>query len=218
MSSSRGIMVLPKDSEIMPPEALRRMVLGRDPSRRSDLELGELSPLHGRRYRAEAGEPFVPFTHLVTVAQTVGERGRRRRDAGAGRYEEAARDKEKLAPGASPTPAPGPKWAPESMRLQLLSVEETKATAKGLDEDQREYPRRRRGELSLEMSGDEVQRPRGGRAGAQAEEAFAAVYTVLLGKKSGPKAGPSSPGCRSKMVREEVPVVMKDTNIVRGVR
>ena len=24
-------------------------------------------------YRAETGEPFVPFTHLVTVAQTVGE-------------------------------------------------------------------------------------------------------------------------------------------------
>ena len=49
-------------------------------------------------YRAEIGEPFVPFTHLVTVAQTVGEDV----DAAAemlrrGGYEEAAQDTNALA-------------------------------------------------------------------------------------------------------------------------
>src|SRR3712207_6530188 len=99
MSSSRGIVLLPKDLlMITPPDALRRMVLGRDPARRSDLELGEGFPRFMDEYRAGRGEPFVPFTHLVTVAQTVGE------DANAaaemlsrGGYEEAARDPEKLA-------------------------------------------------------------------------------------------------------------------------
>src|ERR671913_520438 len=99
MSSSRGIVLLPKDLlKIMPPGALRRMVLGRDPARRSDLELESGFPRFMDEYRAETGEPFVPFTHLVTVAQTVGE------DAAAaaemlrrGGYEQATQDKERLA-------------------------------------------------------------------------------------------------------------------------
>src|SRR3712207_6471451 len=73
MSSSRGIVLLPKDLLlIMPPDALRRMVLGRDPVRRSDLELGEGFPRFMDEYRASVEENPVPFTHLVTVAQTVG--------------------------------------------------------------------------------------------------------------------------------------------------
>ena len=113
MSSSRGIVVLPKDLlRIMPPEALRRMVLGRDPSRRSDLELGEGFPRFMDEYRAETGEPFVPFTHLVTVAQTVGEDGRRRRDAGAGGYEEVPWDKEKLARDLSYARTWAEEWRP----------------------------------------------------------------------------------------------------------
>src|ERR671911_1373634 len=66
MSSSRGIVLLPKDLlKIMPPGALRRMVLGRDPARRSDLELESGFPRFMDEYREESGEPFVPFTHLV---------------------------------------------------------------------------------------------------------------------------------------------------------
>jgi lysyl-tRNA synthetase, class I len=207
MSSSRGIVVLPKDLlRIMPPEALRRMVLGRDPSRRSDLELGEGFPRFMDEYRAETGEPFVPFTHLVTVAQTVGEDV----DAAAemlarGGYEETARDKEKLARDLSYARTWAEEWAPESMRLRLLSVEEAREAAKGLNDDQREYLAAIAEKLSPEMSGDEVQEILYSAAverGLRPKRAFAAVYTVLLGKKSGPKAGPFIAGLPLEMVRE----------------
>jgi lysyl-tRNA synthetase class 1 len=195
MSSSRGIVLLPKDLlRIMPPDALRRIVLGRDPSRRSDLELGEGFPRFMDEYRAETGEPFVPFTHLVTVAQTVGEDV----DAAAeilrrGGYEEAARDKEKLARDLAYALNWVEEWAPESMRLRLLSVDEARETARDLDDEQRAYLAAVAEKLSPEMSGDEVQDLLYSTAverGIKPKKAFAAVYTVLLGKKSGPKAGP----------------------------
>ncbi len=73
MSSSKGIVLLPKDLlRIMPPDALRRMMLGRDPSRALEIDLEDGFPRFMDEYRASTGEPFVPFTHLVTVAQTVG--------------------------------------------------------------------------------------------------------------------------------------------------
>jgi lysyl-tRNA synthetase class 1 len=195
MSSSRGIVLLPKDLlRIMPPDALRRIVLGRDPSRRSDLELGEGFPRFMDEYRAETGEPFVPFTHLVTVAQTVGEDV----DGAAeilrrGGYEEAARDKEKLARDLAYALNWVEEWAPESMRLRLLSVDEARETARDLDDEQRAYLAAVAEKLSPEMSGDEVQDLLYSTAverGIKPKKAFAAVYTVLLGKKSGPKAGP----------------------------
>ena len=195
MSSSRGIVLLPKDLlRIMPPDALRRIVLGRDPSRRSDLELGEGFPRFMDEYRAETGEPFVPFTHLVTVAQTVGEDV----DAAAeilrrGGYEEAARDKEKLARDLAYALNWVEEWAPASMRLRLLSMDEARETARDLDDEQRAYLAAVAEKLSPEMSGDEVQDLLYSTAverGIKPKKAFAAVYTVLLGKKSGPKAGP----------------------------
>jgi lysyl-tRNA synthetase, class I len=207
MSSSRGIVLLPKDLlRIMPPDALRRMVLGRDPSRRSDLELGEGFPRFMDEYRAETGEPFVPFTHLVTVAQTVGEDV----DAAAemlrrGRYEEAARDKEKLAQDLAYARNWVEEWAPESMRLRLLSVEEAREAARDLDDEQRAYLAAVAEKLSPEMSGDEVQDLLYSTVverGLKPKKAFAAVYTVLLGKKSGPKAGPFIAGLPFEMVRE----------------
>ncbi|HLL98031.1 MAG TPA: lysine--tRNA ligase [Rubrobacteraceae bacterium] len=207
MSSSRGIVLLPKDLlRIMPPDALRRMVLGRDPSRRSDLELGEGFPRFMDEYRAETGEPFVPFTHLVTVAQTVGEDV----DAAAemlrrGGYEEAARDREKLARDLAYARNWAEEWAPESMRLRLLSVEEAREAARDLDEEQRAYLAAVAEKLSPEMSGDEVQDLLYSTAverGLKPKKAFAAVYTVLLGKKSGPKAGPFVAGLPFEMVRE----------------
>jgi lysyl-tRNA synthetase, class I len=209
MSSSRGIVLLPKDLlRIMPPDALRRMVLGRDPSRRSDLELGEGFPRFMDEYRAETGEPFVPFTHLVTVAQTVGEDV----DAAAemlrwGGYEEAARDKEKLARDLAYARNWVEEWAPESMRLRLLSVEEAREAARDLDDEQRAYLAAVAEKLSPEMSGDEVQDLLYSTAvelGLKPKKAFAAVYTVLLGKKSGPKAGPFVAGLPFEMVRERL--------------
>ena len=203
MSSSRGIVVLPKDLlRIMPPEALRRMVLGRDPSRRSDLELGEGFPRFMDEYRAETGEPFVPFTHLVTVAQTVGEDV----DAAEMLAREGTRRQlgiKKSSRGTSPTPAPGPKSGRPSP-CGLLSVEERREAAKGLDEDQREYLAAVAEKLSPEMSGDGCRSsctPRRS-SGGSSRRRRSPRSTVLLGKKSGPKAGPFIAGLPLEMVRE----------------
>ena len=211
MSSSRGIVLLPKDLlEIMPPDALRRMVLGRDPTRRSDLELESGFPRFIDVYHAERGEPFVPFTHLVTVAQTVGNDA----DAGAemlrrGGYEEAAEDREKLARDLAYARNWTEEWAPESMRLRLLSEDEAREAAEGLDDDQREYLAAIAEKLSSEMGDDEVQDLLYSAAverGLKPKKAFAAVYTVLLGRKSGPKAGPFVAGLPVEMVRERFSV------------
>jgi lysyl-tRNA synthetase class 1 len=87
----------------------------------------------------------------------------------------------------------------------LLSVEEAREAAEGLDEDQREYLAAVAEKLSPEMSGDEVQELLYSAAverGLKPKKAFAAVYTVLLGKKSGPKAGPFIAGLPLEMVCE----------------
>jgi len=207
MSSSRGIVLLPRDLlEIMPPDALRRMVLGRDPARRSDLELGEGFPRFMDEYRTSKGEPFVPFNHLLTVAQTVGGD----LEAAAvmlerGGYGEAARDTERLARDLARARNWAEKWAPESMRLRVLTQEEAREAASELDGEQREYLAAVAGALRPEMDGETVQDLLYSAAverGLKPKKAFAAVYTVLLGKKSGPKAGPFVAGLPVEMVRE----------------
>jgi lysyl-tRNA synthetase, class I len=211
MSSSRGIVLLPKDLlRIMPPDALRRMVLGRDPARRTDLELESGFPRFMDEYRASVETQPVPFNHLVTVAQTVGtdveaaaEMLRR------GGYEEAARDKEKVARDLAYARAWAEEWAPESMRLQVLSKEETREAAAALDDEQRAYLATVAGRLSPELDGEAVQDLLYSTAveqGLKPKRAFAAVYTVLLGKTSGPKAGPFIAGLPVEMVRERFTV------------
>jgi lysyl-tRNA synthetase class 1 len=211
MSSSRGIVLLPKDLlEIMPPDALRLMVLGRDPARRSDLELGEGFPRYMDEYRASVEERPVPFTHLVTVAQTVGgdvaaaaEMLRR------GGYEEAARDREKLARDLAYARNWGEEWAPEPMRLRVLSQDEAKEAARDLDAEQRAYLAAVAEALSPGVDGETVQDLLYSRAveqGLKPKRAFAAVYTVLLGKKSGPKAGHFIARLPVEMVRERFTV------------
>jgi lysyl-tRNA synthetase class 1 len=207
MSSSRGIVLIPKDLlMIMPPDALRRMVLGRDPARRSDLELGEGFPRFMDEYRASVEENPVPFTHLVTVAQTVGADV----DAAAqmlsrGGYEEAARDRERLARYLSYARNWAEGWAPESLRLRILDEGEAEEAAAGLDAEQREYLAAVAGELKQALDGDAVQDLLYSTAvgrGLKPKKAFAAVYTVLLGRKSGPKAGPFIAGLPVEVVRE----------------
>ena len=216
MSSPRGIVLLPKDLlRIMPPDALRRMVLGRDPARRSDLELESGFPRFMDEYRTEKGEPFVPFTHLVTVVQTVGgdvdvaaEMLRR------GGYGEAAQDKEKLARDLNYARTWTEEWAPESMRLRLLPREEARETGQDLDDEQRAYLAAVAEKLDPEMSGDEVQELLYSTAverGIKPKAAFRAVYTVLLGEKSGPKAGPFVAGLGAGFVRERFLNVSGDT-------
>ncbi len=211
MSSSKGIVLLPKDLlRIMPPNALRRMMLGRDPARAIELDLGEGFPRFMDEYRAETGEPFVPFNHLVVVAQTVGGDV----DAAAemlrrGGYAEAAEDPEKLARDLSYARNWAEEWAPESMRLGLLEPGESREAAAGLDDEQRAYLREVSEKLAPEMDGEAVQDLLYSTAigrGIKPKRAFAAVYRVLLGKTSGPKAGPFIAGLPDERVRERLSV------------
>jgi lysyl-tRNA synthetase, class I len=211
MSSSKGIVLLPKDLlKIMPPDALRQIVLGRDPARALDLDLEGGFPRFMEEYRASVEEKPVPFNHLVTVAQTVGD------DVGAaaemlrrGGYEEAARDEEKLARDLARARAWATAWAPESMRLRVLEEREAKEAVSELDAEQRGYLAAVAGRLDPEMDGEAVQDLLYSTAVEQEikpKRAFAAVYTVLLGKKSGPKAGPFVAGLPVEMVRKRFSV------------
>src|SRR5215210_5816396 len=211
MSSSRGIVLLPKNLlEIMPPDAVRRIILGRDPARRFDMDLEGGFPHFMDEYRAEAGEPYVPFAHLVTVAQTVGD------DADAavemlrrGGYGEVARDRDKLARDLRYARNWAAEWAPESMRLGLLDPEESREVAAGLDDEQRAYLREVSERLGPEMDGEAVQDVLYSTAigrGLKPKRAFAAVYKVLLGRTSGPKAGPFIAGLSQDQVNERFSV------------
>jgi len=211
MSSSRGIVLLPKDLlKIMPPGAVRRIILGRDAARRFDIDLEGGFPRFMDEYRAEAGELYVPFTHLVTVAQTVGEDT----DAAVqilrrGGYGEAARDTDKLAWDLYYARNWAAEWAPESMRLGLLDRAESEEAAAGLDDEQRAYLREVSGKLQAEMDGEAVQDVLYSTAierGLKPKRAFAAVYRVLLGKSSGPKAGPFIAGLTLDQARERLSV------------
>jgi len=195
MSSSRGIVLMPDEMlRIMPPNALRRMFLGRDPARALEMDPGEGFPRFMDEFNAEHGGIDVPFSHLALVAQTVGENV----DAAAamlerGGYEEAARDRERLARDLSHARNWARDWAPESMRIGLLDPEESREAASGLDGEQREYLADISAKLGPEMDGDGVQDLLYSTAvgrGLKPKRAFAAVYKVLLGKTSGPKAGP----------------------------
>jgi lysyl-tRNA synthetase class 1 len=207
MSSSRGIVLLPKDLlEIMPPDAVRRIILGRDPARRFDIDLEGGFPRFMDEYRAEAGEPYVPFAHLVTVAQTVGEdveaAARMLRRGG---YGEATRDMDKLAQDLRYARNWAGEWAPEAMRLGLLDPAESQKAAAILDDEQRAYLREVSARLGAEMDGDAVQDVLYTTAierGLKPKRAFAAVYRVLLGKSSGPKAGPFIAGLTLDQVNE----------------
>jgi len=209
MSSSRGIVLLPKDLlKIMPPGAVRRIILGRDPARRFDIDLEGGFPRFMDEYRAETGEPYVPFTHLVTVAQTVGEDT----DAAAqmlrrGGYEEAVG--EGLADDLYYARNWAAEWAPESMRLGLLDPAESEQAAASLDDEQREYLREISARLRAEMDGEAIQEVLYSTAierGLKPKRAFAAVYRVLLGKTSGPKAGPFIAGLTLDQVSERFSV------------
>jgi lysyl-tRNA synthetase class 1 len=207
MSSSKGIVLLPKDLlRIMPPNALRRMMLGRDPARALELDLGEGFPRFMDEYRASVEEDPVPFTHLVTVAQTVGTDV----DAAAemlcrGGYEGATKDREKLARDLSYARNWAEEWAPESLRLRILDKDEAREAASGIDAEQREYLAAVAGKLGQTLDGATVQDLLYSTAverGLKPKKAFAAVYTVLLGRKSGPKAGPFIAGLPVEVVRE----------------
>lgn len=219
MSSSKGIVLLPKDLlRIMPPGALRKMMLGRDPSRALDLDLGEGFPRFMDEYRAVVGEEPVPFNHLVTVAQTAGgdvdmaaEMLRR------GGYEKTAEDRGELEQNLSYARNWAREWAPESMRLRIMEPDEASVALQTLDEEQREYLATVAESIGArpDAGGDAVQDLLYDTAvelGLKPKKAFAAVYMALLGRKHGPKAGPFVAGLPVDLVRNRFTGVIRDTD------
>ncbi len=216
MSSSKGIVLLPNDMlDIMPPDALRRMVLGRDPARALDLDLAEGFPRFMDEYRADTEENPVPFAHLVTVAQTVaGDPDRAVEMLWRGGYEEAARNPEKLRRDLAYARNWAEEWAAESYRFGVR--DEVPPEAAGLDAGQRSYLATVAGKLEDGMDGDVVQDLLYSTAvelGLKPKVAFGAVYTVLLGKRSGPKAGPFVAGLDAAFARERFLDVSGDTTL-----
>ena len=221
MSSSKGIVLLPNEMlEIMPPGALRRVVLGRDPARALDLDLAAGFPRFMDEYRADTEEKPVPFTHLATVAQAAaGDPDLAAEMLRRGGYEEAASNPEKLRRDLLYVRNWTEEWAPESLKLGLLKPQEAVEAAKGLDEDQLRYLDEVARMLEKGMDGDAVQNLLYGRAvelGLKPKKAFAAVYAVLLGKKSGPKAGPFIASVGVEAARERFSRVRKDTTVSGG--
>jgi lysyl-tRNA synthetase class 1 len=64
------------------------------------------------------------------------------------------------------------------------------------------------------MGGEEVQNilySTAGEIGIKPKQAFSAIYTVLLGKKNGPKAGPFIAGLSMDVVQQRFVSVSQDT-------
>ncbi len=207
LSSSKGIVLLPEDMlRIMPPDALRQMMLGRDPARALDLDLEGGFPRFMDEYREFAGESPLPFTHLVTVAQTTGgdaslaARIVRRRG-----YVESGRDEAKIEHDLRYSRNWAEEWAPESFRLRILEPHEAAEAAEGLDEEQREYLKAVADRLDPDLDDEATQNLLYSTAvekEIKPKRAIAAIYTVLLGRKHGPKAGPFIASLPTAMVRE----------------
>jgi lysyl-tRNA synthetase class 1 len=95
------------------------------------------------------------------------------------------------------------------MRLGLLDPAETEQAAASLDDEQREYLREVSARLRADMDGEAIQEVLYSTAierGLKPKRAFAAVYRVLLGKTSGPKAGPFIAGLTLDQVSERFSV------------
>jgi len=206
LSSSRGIVVLPGDLlEMMPPDAIRRMTLGRDPARALDLDLGAGFPRFVDEWKVENGESSVPFAHLVTVAQTVaGDEDRAAEMLRRGGYAGAAEDREGLRRDLEYARNwARSEWAPEQYRIGV--TEEVPEEAKGLGEEAKRYLAAVAGKIEDDADGDATQNLLYGTAvelGVKPKAAFGAVYTALLGRTSGPKAGPFVAGLDAGFVRE----------------
>lgn len=205
MSSSKGIVLLPEDLlRIMPPEAVRPLVLGRDPGRALDLDLTEGFPRFMDDYLATVQKEPVPFTHLVTVAQTSSDPEIAAKMLHRGGYGEAAEDPG-LAQNLRYARNWAEEWAPESLRFRILDPEESEAALEKLDDGQREYLREVAERLNPELDGDEVQDLLYSTAvemEVKPRKAFAAIYAVLLGTKHGPKAGPFVAGLPEEIITQ----------------
>ncbi|MGB3682118.1 MAG: lysine--tRNA ligase [Rubrobacteraceae bacterium] len=200
MSSSKGIVLLPKDLlRIMPPDALRMLVLGRDPARALDLDLTEGFPRFMDEYRGREENALVPFAHLATISQVVdGNVDKASHVLEEGGYRNDTSDKETLVKYLAYAQNWVESWAPDSYQIKLLSLPDAKEAAKSLDQQQLDYldevGYRLNNLVSVGFSQNEeviqsVLYDTSKEMGLSPRKAFAAVYTVLIGRKNGPKAG-----------------------------
>ena len=194
MSSSKGIVLLPKDLlKIMPPDALRRMMLGRDPARALDLDLRGGFPQFMDEYRDREKHGLVPFGHLATISQIVdGDVDSAVQILRQGGYREDVSDQQVLTEYLTYAKNWSEEWAPESYKIRVLDLGESAEAARDLDEEQLNYLDEVAGSLDVSMDSEMVQSflyAKSQQLNLKPKKAFAAVYTVLLGRKNGPKAG-----------------------------
>ncbi len=127
-------------------------------------------------------------------------------------YEEAASDPEKLRRDLAYARSWAEEWAPELYRFGVR--DEAPSEVADLDAGQRRYLAVVAERLEDGMDGDAVQDLLYSTAvelGLKPKAAFGAVYTVLLGRKSGPKAGPFVAGLDAGFVRHRFLDVSGDT-------
>ncbi|MDQ3284193.1 MAG: hypothetical protein M3P92_00455, partial [Actinomycetota bacterium] len=178
-----------------------------------DLDLAEGFSRFMDEYRADTEERPVPFAHLVTVAQTVaGDQDKAAEMLRRGGYEEAASDPEGLRRDFAYARNWAEEWAPQSYRFGVR--DELPPEAADLDAEQRRYLVAVAERLERGMDGDAAQNLLYSTAvelGLKPKAAFGAIYTVLLGRKSGPKAGPFVAGLDMGFVRGRFLDVSGDT-------
>ena len=208
MSSSKGnVLSIAQALEVVPPEALRYLVMRERPSRTIALDPGvplldlvdemEDATVEGpdgravELSRAAGFRPLgVPFRHLVMVAQAVQFDLDRVAEALArGGYERI--DREALADRLAYARRWLDRFAPDEMRFEVRA--EVPAEAAALSEAQRRFLGRLADALHEGMDGESVhalihdlaQREEG----MKAADGFRAVYVSILGKSRGPRAG-----------------------------
>jgi lysyl-tRNA synthetase class 1 len=131
-----------------------------------------------------------------------------------GGYEEAASELAELRRDLTYARNWAEKWAPESYRFGVR--EEVPLEAADLEAEQRLYLAAVAGRLEDGMDGEATQDLLYSTAvelGLKPKTAFGALYTTLLGKKSGPKAGSFVAGLDTDFVRERFRRVSGDTTI-----
>jgi lysyl-tRNA synthetase class 1 len=208
MSSSKGnVLAIDYILDVVPPEALRYLVIRARPSKTINFDPGlpllqlvdEIDDVNSRNRDERAVElsqaggfrPVgIPFKHLVVVAQAA----HFDEDEVMGvlaRSGYAGADREAVTSRLGHARRWLDRFAPEEMRFAVC--EELPAVAAELSEDQRAFLARLADELSDEMSGEEIHKLVYGLAvdfeSTKPAELFQAIYLSLLGKTRGPRAG-----------------------------
>jgi len=208
MSSSKGnVLAIDYILEVVPPEALRYMVIRARPNRTINFDPGlpllqlvdEIDDVSSRNRDERSVElsqaggfrPVgIPFKHLVVVAQAahfdeseVMEILARSGYAGA--------DREAVGSRLAHARLWLERFAPEDMRFAVC--EELPEVAAELNEEQRAFLARLAEELSGEMTGEDIHKLvydlAGEFEGTKPAALFQAIYLSLLGKARGPRAG-----------------------------